>query len=159
MYPIADFYNPLLVMRKFDGGKRPQAATNLRFAREGVFSMKNRILGITALLAVALLGLTFTACPDQTPYTLTFTNESPTYDVTVTISGSINEVFELPKLANLSAKASTKSVVCKSSDLWGWSIQSGSVNKDLLVEAKVNGTGITFVNKDDGLFKIDTLAE
>ena len=147
-------------MRKFDGGKRPQAATNLRFAREGVFSMKNRILGITALLAVALLGLTFTACPDQTPYTLTFTNESPTYDVTVTISGSINEVFDLPKLANLSAKAQKKSVVCKSSDKWGWSLSSGGPDRDRYVKAEVNGTGIVFKDiggDDGGLFKVDTL--
>ena len=104
MRPIAEFYAPLLVALKFDGGRRPRAAKE----PQGVFRMK-KILGITVLLAVVAMGLVFTACPDIQERSVLFINQTT---IDIRLQGNFG-TLTLPKATKSGTNVTDGEVTAK----------------------------------------------
>jgi len=75
--------------------------------------MKKKILGITVLLAVVAMCLTFTACPPPEDNVVRFVNYTAC-KITITIKGG--EIFDLQKLTSLTADPDSHTVT-KSGDI------------------------------------------
>ena len=92
--------------------------------------MKKKILGITVLLAVLAMCLTFTACPPAEDNAVNFFNYTGV-DVTVNIKGGIT--FTLPKIVGLVAQP-TKNTVTKKGDIVLQTVDFGNLTFDQVAQ-------------------------
>jgi len=97
---------------KIDGGKRPRVASQ---CNKGVLGMKNRILGIAALLAVVAVGFAFITCGSE-DRVCDFTNYTSTA-IKVTAQGSSPASFTLKGLKKVLGTPDTQTVTRAGKDI------------------------------------------